>query len=318
MKRYIVALILSVGSFIVSAQPYPNKPIRVIVPFATGGGSDTVGRLLAQKLSEVLRVSVVIENKPGVAGVLGTDLVARAPADGYTLLLADSPHTFNHLVLTRVPYDALKDFKPVALVARTPLVLAIPIKSTAQTAQDLISMAKSQPGQLSMGSGGNGSIAHLAQELFKLRSGTQFIHVPYKGSGPAVNDLVGGQLQSILTPAPGVVPQVRGARLRALAVTAEKRSSVMPDVPTFTELGLNDLTIYNWYGLLAPAQTPPEIIARLSEATRQVMAMPAVQEQLNAQLLEPLNSTPQEFKVVLDRDSQTWASIVKAAQIKPE
>jgi tripartite-type tricarboxylate transporter receptor subunit TctC len=318
MKRYFLAMCLAATSVLASAQAYPSKTIRLVVPFATGGGSDVVGRLVAQKLSEVLGVAVVVDNKPGAAGVLGSETVAKAPGDGYTLLLADSPHTFNHLVLTRVPYDPLTDFKPIALVARTPLVLAVPVKSTANTAQELIAMAKAQPGQLSMGSGGNGSIAHLAQELFKSRTATQFIHVPYKGSGPAINDVVGGQLTAILTPAPGVVPQVQGGRLRALAISSEKRSAVMPDVPTFASLGFNDLKIYNWYGLLAPAQTPADVISKLSDATRQVLAMPAVQERLNAQLLEPFGSTPQEFKAILDRDSQTWAAIVKAAQIKPE
>jgi tripartite-type tricarboxylate transporter receptor subunit TctC len=313
-----IALVSTLTTGVVSAQPFPNKPIRLVVPFAPGGGSDTVGRLLAQRLSETLGVSVVVDNKPGAAGVLGTEIVARAPADGYTLLLADSPHTFNHLVLTKVPYDPLKDFRPIAVVARTPLVLAVPVKFAAQSAREFITMAKSQPGQLSMGSGGNGSIAHLAQELFKMKSGVQLIHIPYKGSGPAINDVVGGQIQAILTPAPGVVPQVQGGKLRALAVTAAKRSTVMPDAPTFTELGLAELEIYNWYGVLAPAQTPPEVIAKLSDAIRQVMAMAAVQERLTAQLLEPINSTPQDFKALLERDTQTWANIVKGAQIKPE
>ena len=318
MKHRLFALCLAFASVAVSAQSYPNKPIRLVVPFATGGGSDTVGRLLAQKLSETLGVPVVVDNKPGVAGVLGTELVARAPSDGYTLLLADSPHTFNHLVLSRVPYDPLKDFSPIALVARTPLVLAVPTKSAAKSTQEFIAMAKAQPGQMTMGSGGNGSIAHLAQELFKMKSAIQLIHVPYKGSGPAINDVVGGQIQAILTPAPGVVPQVQGGRLRALAVTSEKRSTVMPEVPTFAELGLGDLKIYNWYGVLAPAQTPPEVVTKLSTAIRLAMAAPAVQERLNAQLLEPIISTPQEFKSTLERDAQTWEAIVKAAQIKPE
>ena len=322
MKPYLIALLLAAVSAtvpaFVAAQPYPSKPIRLVVPFATGGGSDTVGRLLAQRMSDVLGVSVVVDNRPGAAGVLGTEIVARAPGDGYTLLLADSPHTFNHLVLAKVPYDPLKDFKPIAVVARTPLALAVPVKFAAQSAREFIALAKAQPGQISMGSGGIGSIAHLAQELFKMKTATQLIHVPYKGSGPAIIDLVGGQIQAILTPVPGVVPQVQGGKLRALAVTSAKRSSVMPDVPTFAELGLGDLEIYNWYGVLAPAQTPPEVIAKLSDAIRQVMAIPAVQERLNAQLLEPSNSTPQEFQTLLERDAQSWASIVKAAQIKPE
>ncbi len=261
---------------------------------------------------------MVVENKPGAAGVLGTEFVARAPKDGYTLLLADSPHTFNHLVLTKVPYDPLKDFEPIAVVARTPLVLAVPVKYAAQTATEFIAMAKAEPGKLAMGSGGNGSIAHLAQELFKLQGAIQLIHVPYKGSGPAISDVVAGQIQSILTPAPGIVPQVQGGKLRALAVTSEKRSVTLPDVPTFVELGFGNLRVYNWYGVLAPAQTPPEIIVKLNMAIRDVMAIPAVLERLNGQLLEPINSTPQEFKALLERDAQTWANIVKTAQIKPE
>ena len=318
MKRYLILLLFALGSAIASAQPYPHKPIRLIVPFAPGGGSDTVGRLLAQRLSDVLGVSVVVENKPGAAGVVGTEIVARAVGDGYTLLLADSPHTFNQLVLTKVPYDPLKDFEPISVVARTPLVLAVPIQSAAQTAQDFIALAKAQPGQLAMGSGGNGSIAHLAQELFKSQSAIQVIHVPYKGSGPAINDVVAGQIQAILTPAPGVVPQVQGGKLRALAVTSESRSAVLPEVPTFVELGLSDLKAYNWYGVLAPAQTPREVITVIGDAIRQVMALPAVRERLAAQLLEPLMSTPAEFSVLLQRDMQTWKGIVDAAHIKPE
>ena len=318
MKRLFAVLLLAGSSLLVSAQPYPNKPVRLVVPFAPGGGSDTVGRLLAQRLSDSLGVAVVVENKPGAAGVLGTEFVARAPKDGYTLLLADSPHTFNHLVLTKVPYDPLKDFEPIAVVARTPLVLAVPVKFSAQTATEFIAMAKAEPGKLAMGSGGNGSIAHLAQEFFKLQGAVQLSHVPYKGSGPAISDLVAGQIQSILTPAPGIVPQVQGGKLRALAVTSDKRSVTLPDVPTFVELGFGNLRVYNWYGVLAPAQTPPEIIVKLNMAIRDVMAIPAVLERLNGQLLEPINSTPQEFKALLERDAQTWANIVKTAQIKPE
>ena len=318
MKNILAAILLVSIQVIAMAQPYPNKPIVLVVPFATGGGSDAVGRLLAQKLSETMGATVVVDNKPGAAGVLGTDFVARAPKDGYTLLLADSPHTFNHLVLSKVPYDPLKDFEPIASVARTPLVLAVPTKSTAKTAAEFLAMAKAEPGKLAMGSGGNGSIAHLAQELFKSQSAVQMIHVPYRGSGPAINDVVAGQIQSILTPAPGVVPQVQGGKLRALAVTSEKRSTVMPEVPTFVELGYSNLRLYNWYGVLAPSKTPPEIVAKLSQAIREVMASPAVIERLNAQLLEPIYGTPQEFKALLDRDSQTWANIIKSAQIKPE
>lgn len=318
MKRYLLAMLMAVTPWVVSAQAFPNKPVRLVVPFSPGGGSDTVGRLVAQRLSDVLGVSVIVDNKPGAAGVVGSEIVARAPADGYTLLLADSPHTFNHLVLARVPYDPQKDFQPIALVARTPLVLAVPVNASSKSTQELVDMAKAKPNQMSMGSGGIGSIAHLAQELFKSRTSTQFVHVPYKGSGPAIKDVVGGQITAILTPAPGVIPQVQGGRLRALSLSSEKRVPSLPNVPTFAELGWGDLTIYNWYGLLAPSQTPLDVVAKLSAATRQVLALPAVQERLTAQLLEPFGSTPQEFKAVIERDAQTWAAIVKAARIRPE
>ena len=318
MKHYLIGLLLILSPVVTTAQTYPTKTIRLVVPFAPGGGSDTVGRLLAQRMSESLGVSVVVENKPGAAGVVGTELVARAPSDGYTLLLADSPHTFNHLVLAKVPYDPIKDFEPIAIVARTPLVLAVPVKFEAQTAQDFIAIAKSRPSQLAMGSGGNGSIAHLAQELFKIQSAIQVIHVPYKGSGPAINDVVAGQIQSILTPAPGVIPQIQGGKLRALAVTSEKRATLMPEVPTFIELGFGELKAYNWYGVLAPAQTNSVIVTKLSEVIRQTMLLPEVQQRLLAQLLEPITTSPQAFKELLARDTHTWAKIINSAQIKPE
>ena len=318
IRSAVVVALLALSAVVVSAQPYPSKPIRLVVPFAPGGGSDTVGRVLAQGLSEVLRVSVVVENKPGAAGVVGTESVARASGDGYTLLLADSSHVFNHLVLTKVSYDPLVDFDPIAVVARTPLVLAVPIKSSAQTAQEFIAMAKSEPGRLAIGSGGNGSIAHLTQEIFMRQTAVQLIHVPYKGSGPAINDVVAGQIQAVITPAPGVVSQVQGGKLRALAVTSEKRSITFPEVPTFTELGFSELKAYNWYGVLAPAHTPAEIITSLSEALAKVMATSMVQERLSAQLLEPIESTPDSFKALLVQDTNMWANIVKVAQIKSE
>ena len=313
MRISVLAALLAVSAGVVSAQPYPSKPIRLVVPFAPGGGSDTVGRVLAQGLSEVLRVSVVVENKPGAAGVVGTESVARASEDGYTLLLADSSHVFNHLVLTKVSYDPLVDFDPIAVVARTPLVLAVPVKSSAQTAQEFIAMAKSEPGRLAIGSGGNGSIAHLTQEIFMRQTAVQLIHVPYKGSGPAINDVVAEQIQAILTPAPGVVSQVQGGKLRALAVTSATRNAQLPDVPAMRET-LPELAGYEvntWFGIFGPAGLPPAVTATLNAEIGGFLDLPATQARFAELGGVPVKLAPTDFTRFVRAEIEKWRGVIR-------
>ena len=301
------------------AQAYPTRPIRMVVGFPPGGFTDILARQVSDRLTPVMGQQIVVDNRGGQAGIIGADIVAKSKPDGYTLLMGhNNSNAVAPSLYAKLPYDVRKDFVPIALSGSVATVLVVHPSVPAKTMKEFIAVVASTKGQFRVASAGVGSTQHLAIERFKLATGTQLIHVPYKGSGPAISDLVAGQIQSILTPAPGIVPQVQGGKLRALAVTSDKRSVTLPDVPTFVELGFGNLRVYNWYGVLAPAQTPPEIIVKLNMAIRDVMAIPAVLERLNGQLLEPINSTPQEFKALLERDAQTWANIVKTAQIKPE
>ena len=316
MKHRLFALCLAFASVAVSAQSYPNKPIRLVVPFATGGGSDTVGRLLAQKLSETLGVPVVVDNKPGVAGVLGTELVARALSDGYTLLLADSPHTFNHLVLSRVPYDPLKDFSPIALVARTPLVLAVPTKSAAKSTQEFIAMAKAQPGQMTMGSGGNGSTAHLSGELFRVLAKANMVHVPFKGAPAAAIGVMTGEISMGILNLPPTLPHVRSGKLKALGVSTVKRSAAVPEIPTIAEGGLPGYEASTWYALLAPAGTPNDIITRLNSELVKGLRSDDMKKRIAAEGGDIVGSTPEELTAVIKRDIEKWTKVVAESGAK--
>ena len=313
----IIGLLVGAPS-VFAADAYPSKPVRLIVAYAAGGGNDVTARILAARLTETLGTNVLVENRPGATGTVGTEFVARAPADGYTLILADAPHAINPFVYPTVKYDPIKDFEPITLVGSTPVVLAVHPKVPAQTVSELVAYAKSQPGKVTMASGGTGTISHVAGELFQLRTAIKLNHIPYKGSGPALADLVAGQVEVMFPPAPAAAPQVKAGRLRALAVSAAKRSPAIPEAPTFDEAGIADYRVSNWYGILAPAGTPANVVALLNKQIAAAVQHPSVREKFVAALLEPGTNTPAEFVSFLKAEASRWSQVIKTVGIKPE
>lgn len=298
---------------------YPTKPIRMVVPYAPGGGSDIVARIVGQKMSESLAQTIVVDNRPGAAGMLGADLAAGAPADGYTLLLADSSFTINNSYYTKqAHYDALKSFVPVALIADTPYILVVHPGVPAATLKDFIALAKAQPGKVNVGSAGNGSGSHLTGELFKLKAGVNLNHIPYKGSGPSTADVVAGQIQATFATAPGAVPFIKAGRLRALVAASPKRSATLPDVPTFIESGFADIVVTNWYGVTAPAGTPKPVVKRLYDEVGRAIAAPDVRERLANAALEPVTPAPDQFRQLIELELKRWAAVIRDAGIKTE
>jgi tripartite-type tricarboxylate transporter receptor subunit TctC len=303
----------------VFAQDYPNKPIRLIVPFGAGGGSDYVGRLVAQKLTEQMGQSVVVDNRPGAASLLGTELAARAAPDGYTLLLADSGFTINPAYYKNTKYDPLKDFDPITVVAETPYLLVVnPALPYAGSLKEFIAAAKTQPGTINIGSAGNGSGTHLSGELFKLRAGLNLTHVPYKSAGASVADVVSGQIQSSMSSAPPALPLVKAGRLKILASAAAKRTALLPDVPTFAESGVSDVVVANWYSVMSVGGTPKPVLKRLHDELMRAIASPDVRERLAAGALEPAPNTPEEFRKMIANELQRWAQVIKEAGIRQE
>jgi len=302
-----------------SAAAYPDRPIRLVVPAAPGGAIDVVGRIMGVKLSELLAQNVVIDNRAGANNIIGTEIAARAVPDGYTLLITAGAHTINPAVYKKLPYDALRDFAPIGLIANSGgLVVVVHPSFGAKTLQQLIDMARASPGTIVYGSAGYGNSTHLAAELFQMMARVKFIHVPYKGAGPAATDLLGGQIPLMFGPSPVVVPMVQAGRLRPLAFTGLKRSSQLPDVPTVDEAGVKGYESTGWYGMYGPRGTPKEVVARLNAAIRQIVQMPDTRERFAALNLEPIGSTPEEFARFLKNDLEKYAAIAKAAGIKPE
>jgi tripartite-type tricarboxylate transporter receptor subunit TctC len=297
---------------------YPVRPVRVIVPYSPGGSSDTVARIIGQKLGETLGQQFVVDNRPGASGSLGRDLVAKASADGYTLLIGDSPHTINVHVLRHIPYDPIKDFTPITLLATAPQVLVINPGFPAQTLAEFIAAAIAQPGKLNYGSGGTGSITHLTGELFKLATHVNIVHVPYKSIAIATTDVIGGQVQAAFPTTPGAAPHVRGGRLRALAVSSTKRVGALPEVPTFEESGVAGMIVTNWFGVFAPARLPKEILAKLHKAVLDALQAPDVRAKFGNLSLEITPTTPQEFEKHLQSELARWGKVVKAAGITPD
>ena len=298
---------------------YPSKPIRLIVPFAAGGGSDFVGRLIGQKLSETIGQTVVVDNRPGAASLLGTQLAARSAPDGYTLLLADSGFTINIAFFNNPKYDALKDFDPVSVVAQTPYILLVnPSLPFATSLKDFIAAAKAQPGKLTIASAGSGSGTHMTGELFRLRAGINMIHVPYKSVGPAISDVVAGQINSTVASVPVTLPLVKAGRLRVLAVAAPARIGLVPDAPTFTEAGVNDVNVSNWYSVVSVGGTPTDVIKFLNQAIVNAIASPDFRAKLAASALEPAPTTPDQFRKMIADELQRWDRVIKDAGIRKE
>jgi tripartite-type tricarboxylate transporter receptor subunit TctC len=313
----LLAAIALCASAAIGAQDYPNRPVKLVVPFPPGGPLDVTGRLIAQKLTEAWGQSVVVENKPGAGGNIGAELVAKSPPDGYTILMgALSTHAVNPSLYPKMPYDAVKDFAPITLIAVTPNVLVVNPSLPVHSVKDLIAYAKANPGKLAFGSGSNGSAGHLAGELFKVDTGTDIVHVPYKGGAPATQALLAGDVQFMFDNLANATAQVKAGKLRALAVTTAERSKLAPDLPTMAEAGLPGFDIATWYGLLAPAGTPPAVVAKWNAEVTKILNAPDTRERLMAQGAEPAPMTAAQFAAFIEREIPKYARIVKASGAK--
>ena len=317
-RSFIAAAALVLVSMAAAAQTYPSRPIKFIVPYPPGGGTDVVARILAEPLTAELGQTIIIDNRGGAAGNVGTEIAARAPADGYNILFTLSSHTINPKLYDKLPFDVERDFVPISMAALIPQILVVHPSVPANNVQELIALAKANPGKLNYASVGTGSPGHIAGELFKLKTGVDIVHVPYKGGGPAVTDTIGGQVQMLFVSMPAAWQQVKAGKLKAIAVTSAKRSQTAPDVPTIAESGVPDFVVDSWYGALAPAKTPPAIVARLNAALVKVLEMPAVREKLFLQGAEAAPSTPAEFDRVIKDELAKWDYVIKAANIRPE
>ena len=300
-----------------AAKDYPNRPVKFIVPYPPAGGTDIVARTLNEPLAAVLGQSIIIDNRGGAAGNLGTDIAAKSTPDGYTVLFTLSSHTINPKLYDKLPFDVEKDFIPISLAAVVPQILVANPNVPVNNIKELIALARAQPGKLNYASVGTGSPAHIAGELLKLKTGIDMVHVPYKGGGPAIADTLGGQVQVAFVSLPAALQYVKAGRLRALAVTSDKRSIAAPDIPTITESGV-DCVVNSWYGALAPAKTPPAIVAKLQAAFAKVLAMPEVREKLLAQGAEATSSTSSEFERLIREELAKWDYVIREARIKPE
>jgi tripartite-type tricarboxylate transporter receptor subunit TctC len=300
-----------------AAQAFPARPVKLVIPFPPGGSLDNIGRLLAQKLSETWSQSVIVENRPGAGGNVGADAVAKSPADGYTVVMgALSTHAVNPSLYTTMPYDAVKDFAPISLVAITPNVLTVNAALPVNSLQDLIAYAKANPGKVNFGSGSNGSAGHLAGELFKLETKTDVQHIPFKGGAPATQALVAGDTQFMFDNLANAMAQLKGGRIKALAVTTAQRSKLAPELPTMAEAGMPGFDISTWFGILAPAGTPPDVVAKWNADLVKALNAPDVREKMLAQGAEPAPMTPAEFAAFIARERDKYARIVKASGAK--
>jgi tripartite-type tricarboxylate transporter receptor subunit TctC len=320
MKQLLCAFLLVVASLsgaiapAAGADAFPSHTVKLVVPFPPGGSLDIVGREIAQKLTEAWGQSVVVENKPGAGGNIGADFVAKSAPDGYTVVMgALSTHAVNPTLYPKMPYDAVKDFAPISMIAITPNVLVVPVNSPINSVKDLIAAAKAKPGKLAFASGSNGSAGHLAGELFKVETHTDVIHVPYKGAAPATQGLLAGDTQFMFDNLANAMAQVKGGKLKALAVTTAKRSPLAPDLPTMTEAGLPGFDISTWFGLMAPAGTPKDVVARWNRDLVKILESPDMKQKLALQGAESTPMTPEAFAAFIASEVPKYAKIIKAS-----
>jgi tripartite-type tricarboxylate transporter receptor subunit TctC len=300
------------------AQQYPTRPVRIISPFAPGGGNDTLCRIVSQRLGENLGQQVIVENRAGANGIVGTEVAARAAPDGYTIVLIPSGHAVNASLYKKLPFEPIRDFSPITLVGSSPLVLAVHPSLPVKNVKELIALARARPEQLTYVSAGVGASGHLGGALFETLTGTKMTHIPYKGMAVAIVDLMSGQVTMTFGTSLSVVPHVRAGRLRALATTGTKRSPALPDLPTVAEAGVTGYEASLWYGFAGPARMPPGIVQRLNSAIVAVLRLPDVRERLASQGVDPQYNTPDEFAKLLVSDVERWAKVIQRAGIKPE
>jgi tripartite-type tricarboxylate transporter receptor subunit TctC len=320
MSRIARSLLLAVAGMLlaapaVAAERYPARPVRLVVPFAPGGGTDISARILAEGLSQALGETVVVDNRPGAGSIVGTEIVAKSTPDGYTLLLGNISMAFNAALYKKLPFDAIRDFTPISLVTDQPNILVAHPSIAAKNFKEFAALARAQPGKLTFGSAGIGTGTHLAMELLLMSHKMNLVHVPYKGTGPALTALLGNQISVFFSTFASALPHVKGGRLRAYAVSSAKRAATLPEVPTVAEAGVPGYQYSTWYGLLAPAGTPRPLIGQLNKATVTVLNSPATREKYLAQGVDPIPSTAAEYAAYLRSETAKWAKVVKAAKI---
>jgi tripartite-type tricarboxylate transporter receptor subunit TctC len=311
----LLAGLLLLAPAMAAAQEYPAKPIKLIVPFPAGGPNDIVARIVGQKISELAKQPVVIDNRGGQGGTLGTDAVAKANPDGYTIGIVNAGALAINQSMEKIPYDALKDFAPVTLVVTVPEMLVVAGNVPARNMSELVTLAKAQPGKLNFASTGPGSLPHLASELFKLTAKIDIVHVPYRGAAPAVNDLLGQQVEMTFLDLPAILPHIKSGALWPIALGAPQRAPTAPDVPTTTELGMPEVLAENWYGMIAPGGTPPAVVAALNRITTTALSDPNVKEKLAAQGMTAVGDTPEHFRDLIAGETAKWAKVIKDAGV---
>ena len=300
------------------AQTWPARPIRVVVPYTPGGFTDVTARLVAQKLQERLGQPVTIDNKPGANSIIGVDLIAKAPPDGYTIGVVIAAYAANTTLYPKLPYDPKKDLIPVSLIGVAPLMAAVNNNAPFKTAPELVAYAKRNPGKISFGSSGNGSAAHLTTEFLKAHTGTFMVHIPYRGAAPALNDLMGGQIQLFFDAASGLIGPGKSGQVRVIGIASDRRLPAAPDVPTFIEQGITGFTGSTWAGVLAPAGTPREIVRRIADEVARIVRMDDVKARLEAMGTIPVGSTPEEFQTFLDAETAKWGKVIRDAKVTVE
>jgi tripartite-type tricarboxylate transporter receptor subunit TctC len=315
--KTILALLLVVFSSVAAAQSYPTKPLRLIIPFPPGGSNDVVGRAIGQQLAERLGQGVVIDNRGGAGGIIGTDLAAKSPPDGYTLLLISTAFPTS-IAFNRLPQDAMNSFAPVAMLGSGPALLVVPASSPANSVKDLLDLLKRKPGELNAAAAGIGSFQHMSTELFRLQSRTDFVIVQYKGGGPALTDVIAGQVQMNLGSLVQMMPHVRSGKLKALGVGGAKRVAALPDVPTIAEAGVPGYEANNWWGILAPAGTPQAVLNRLYQEIGAILDSPETRKRFELEGAEVMRMSPAEFADFVAQETAKWTRVVKDAGIKPE
>ena len=318
MTKLAAFVAASLLSTVALAQGYPNRPVRIIVPWPPGQATDIAARMVAEKLQQALKQPFIIDNRAGAGGNIGTEAVAKSPADGYTLLVASASTAINTTLIPNLPWDLSRDFAPVVLMVVNNHLLAAHPSLRASNVQELLTLARAKPGYVTYASYGPGSSAHLTAELFKLMAGVDLLHVPYKGAAPAVNDLLGGQVNIMFADVAALLPHIKSGKLKALGIGATKRFEGLPEVPTIAESGVPGFEAGGFLGLVAPAGTPPAVINALNAAAQKSLAMPDVRERLIALASPPVGGTPEQFGQHIKREIDKWARVIRAANIKPE